>query len=113
MSIKVVQGTKSDMMNNQMSNTNIMDAEMASASKDFFNAINKNEKNVIKIVDEVKKDVKKEEVKEKFKNAVKKEEEGGLSGSMISLIIFLVITFILSSIGASLYFSGGVPTKVK
>lgn len=112
MSIKVVQGTKSDMMNNQMSNTNIMDAEMASASKDFFNAINKNEKNVIKIVDEVKKDVKKEEVKE-VKNEVKKEEEGGLSGSMISLIIFLVITFILSSIGASLYFSGGVPTKVK
>ena len=88
-----------------ISNTKEADI-MSSASSDFFKSVN--EGRTSKKV-ELKAETTIEKKPEEIKQEVKKQEEGGLSGSMISLIICLVIMFILSSIGASVYYGGGIP----
>ncbi len=104
---------------NAMDNKMSMGMEMASASSDFFKAVNRDndrrmDKKVdtkieIKSVQDKKEDVKPVEVKA----PEVKSNEGGMSGFMIFLIICCILLLISSSIGAYFYMSGApLPAKV-
>lgn len=96
-------------MNVNMSHISDEAGIMSSASSDFFKSVNEERASKkVEMKAETTIEKKPEEIKQEVKTVVK-QEEGGLSGSMISLIICLVIMFILSSIGAYVYYGGGIP----